>query len=96
MNRNLKIECDCGGLFKSNMVPRTSSRDSTVSEIGILCPHCNLFTISYWEDESIIGLREALVETGRNANKGNQERRLHAATLDNFSRQFDALQKRMS
>jgi hypothetical protein len=90
------VDCECGQVFQAELSTRHSPADPSVWMVGLVCPYCHAFYLSYHEDESIVQLRKALVQTGSQSNESKQKRRLHATTLDNFSRQFDALQKRMT
>ena len=90
------IDCECGKQFSASLVADRVDHEPGVFAVGLRCPHCSAFYLSYYEDKSIVELRKSLQRLGKIRHRTKHDRRLHDTTLDQFSRQFDQLQERMT
>lgn len=91
------VNCECGKVFSADQVAGDAPpRADGVYAVGLTCPHCRAFYHSYYETTDLRKMREAITEIGKLAHRSKKYRRLHTTTLDNYSRQFDALQSRMA
>jgi len=90
----MRVQCECGGQYAAKAPLEQVEHSPGVFSVGVRCPHCQSFTHSFYEDESTRELQQALDRLGPLRRKTRRYERLYMATLDQFSRAFDALQAR--
>ena len=87
------VLCTCGKHYHASAALERIKQDSGCYSVGARCPHCRLFTHSYFETEDTVKQRDELAELGRHKHSSKRQRRLYAMALDNYERSFAALQE---